>query len=258
MWNIHKFTSLPSTNTYARELLSQGNAKHGDVFQAEHQTAGRGRLNDRVWIDEPSNSLLMSIVLTEVYREFVQFASYVSALCVCQSMRVLLSEVLPKFDPQRLRIKWPNDIWLDGKKLAGVLAEALWGGWVSRGVVIGIGLNVNQREFGSELETKATSLRSVTGVERGIDDVRDRILTALETYVERSQTEPQGQFKAAILAELRTELAWMAGHPPFSITQDDGSLQKGVSFVEIDDDGAIVVRDAAGNLNRYFAGFLHL
>jgi BirA family biotin operon repressor/biotin-[acetyl-CoA-carboxylase] ligase len=258
MWKIHKFDSLPSTNTYARELLSQGKAQHGDIFQAEHQTAGRGRLAERVWIDEPNSSLLMSIVLTDVSREFIQFASYISALAACLSMQQLLSKLLPAFDTQRVRIKWPNDIWLDGKKLSGVLAEAIWGGWTPRGVVIGIGLNVNQLAFGSELETKATSLRIITGKESGVDEARDSILSALQVYVDRCQTEPPEQFKASILANLRTEVSWMVARPPFAITQDDGSLQKGVSFVEIDEDGAMVVRDAAGNLNRYFAGFLHL
>src|SRR6266498_2126247 len=97
MWTIHRFAELPSTNTYARTLLSEARARHGDVFQAEHQTEGRGRLGDRVWEDERGTSLLLTFVLTQMPRECLHVVQFMAALSVASAVRSLLKIHLNHF-----------------------------------------------------------------------------------------------------------------------------------------------------------------
>ena len=87
MWNILTFAELPSTQTLARERLSTGAAKHGDVFIALHQTAGKGRYADRTWHDEADQNLLMSAVLTNIPQHLADKMQFVAGLSVAATIR---------------------------------------------------------------------------------------------------------------------------------------------------------------------------
>ena len=127
-----------STNERAKELALSG-APHGTLVTAGEQTAGRGR-QGRTWTAAPGEALLMSIVL----RELRPTLPLGAAVAICEAL------------PVECAIKWPNDIWVDGRKLAGILVEGRpQEGWA----VLGIGLNVSTRAFPPELSGIATSLR---------------------------------------------------------------------------------------------------
>src|SRR4051794_12093429 len=113
MWTIHRFSELPSTNAYARTRLADSRALHGDVYQAEHQTSGRGRLAGRVWNDQPGQSLLLTYVLTELKPDCVGLMQFMAALSVASALRSLLKIHLNHFSSERIRLKWPNDILFD-------------------------------------------------------------------------------------------------------------------------------------------------
>jgi BirA family transcriptional regulator, biotin operon repressor / biotin---[acetyl-CoA-carboxylase] ligase len=141
------FRLTDSTNARARELVEEG-APHGTVVTAHEQTAGRGR-QGRTWTAPPGKALLYSAILCPLDERHLLLPLAVP-LAVCETAE----ELEPSIE---CRIKWPNDIWIDGRKLAGVLIEAKpQDGWA----VIGVGLNltISQHEFPPELQDTAISL----------------------------------------------------------------------------------------------------
>src|SRR5262245_60357280 len=141
------FHVTDSTNARARELVEAG-APGGVVVTATEQTAGRGR-QGRTWTAPPDKALLYSAVLRPLDERHLLLPLSVP-LAVCETAE----ELAPGLE---CKVKWPNDIWIDGRKLAGVLIEAKpQDGWA----VIGVGLNLSiaPDEFPPELRETAASL----------------------------------------------------------------------------------------------------
>src|ERR1017187_3344373 len=201
MWNILEFAELASTNTLASEMLARGEAKHGDVIQAHHQSGGRGRTAGRVWNDEPGASLLMSVVLTKI-PEPANLLQYRVALAVLEALRQIART--NNKSENDFRLKWPNDILLNGKKVCGILLEAQWNSSVMRSAVVGIGFNVRQSAFPEELDAIATSLL-LNGMHIPVNEVRDAVLEQLKQEIEKGDND--------IISRLRSELAWMKELP---------------------------------------------
>lgn len=144
------FTRTDSTNSRARELAATG-APHGTVVTAAEQTAGRGR-QGRTWTAPPGKALLYSAIVRPLEERHMMLPLAVP-LAVCEAAE----ELQPSIE---CRVKWPNDVLVDGRKLAGVLIEARpQDGWA----VIGVGLNlaIEQHEFPPELQEAATSLQGI-------------------------------------------------------------------------------------------------
>jgi len=142
---------LLSTNTTARVLAVQG-AAEGTVVVADRQTGGRGRLG-RSWESAPKVNLYCSLVLRP--RVPLQRIPQMTLL-VAVAVHRALAEILPELSTA---IKWPNDIYADGLKLAGVLCEMESEADCAHFVVVGIGINVNQESFPPHLSQSATSLK---------------------------------------------------------------------------------------------------
>jgi BirA family biotin operon repressor/biotin-[acetyl-CoA-carboxylase] ligase len=145
-----------STNTRARELAAAG-APHGTVVTAAEQTAGRGR-QGRTWTAPPGKALLYSAVLRPLEERHLMLPLAVP-LAVCAAAEELNPDL-------ECGVKWPNDVHVEGRKLAGVLIEARpQDGWA----VIGIGLNLSiaPEEFPPDLRDPATSLFSTDAGGRG-------------------------------------------------------------------------------------------
>lgn len=138
-WKIHASKITASTNTDARKGV------HGDVFTAEMQTAGRGRLNHE-WLSPSGENLLASAVFDVVGVDAAEVAAFplVVGLSVAETIERFVSDV---------KIKWPNDVWIDGKKVCGILCERN-----GDCVIAGIGINVRQKKFPPPIEKTATSL----------------------------------------------------------------------------------------------------
>lgn len=158
-WRIIHKTETVSTNLDAR------NGVAGDVFTADWQSAGRGRL-DHKWLGERGANLAMSAVIDVSGMEPHEVATLplVAGLAVAEALS-------PFAGP--LALKWPNDIYANGRKLAGILCERN-----ADAVIAGIGVNVRQREFPPEIAEKAVSL-SLLGSDTGVAEARDAILAAL-------------------------------------------------------------------------------
>lgn len=134
--------------------LAAGHPGTGDaIFWADHQTRGRGRMQ-REWHDEPGQDLAVTLRVTEAL-------PHPTALPAALPVAVL--QACEPFADRPLRIKWPNDVHLDGRKLAGVLVDAGTGRRDT--YLIGIGINVNRVRFPPDLESTACSLATATGHE---------------------------------------------------------------------------------------------
>jgi BirA family transcriptional regulator, biotin operon repressor / biotin---[acetyl-CoA-carboxylase] ligase len=149
---------LDSTNTRARELAAEG-AAHGTVVTADEQTAGRGR-QGRTWTAPPGKALLYSAIVRPLDERHLMLP-LAAPLAVCEAAEELAIAVAadgrPATDDLRCGVKWPNDVQVDGRKLAGILVEARpQDGWA----VIGIGLNltISPEEFPPDLRGKAVSI----------------------------------------------------------------------------------------------------
>lgn len=158
---VIKLEKVDSTNNYAK--LNIENFADKTIIHALSQTSGRGRLN-RSWVDLGKGNLFMSFVLkpsdcfNEIYPNITQYLSV--ALC-----NVLESYGL------KPEIKWPNDVLISGKKIAGILSETVMSGNVLKGIVVGIGVNLNSNndDISSIPDKIATSLNLEIGKDVDLD-----------------------------------------------------------------------------------------
>lgn len=219
---------IDSTNRAARDLAASG-APHGTLVTAGEQSAGRGR-SDRAWVAPAGSSVLMSLVLREL-GEGGPLLPLTAAVALTDVMDPWLDEV---------RIKWPNDVWIRGRKAAGILVEgrpqeAWW--------VVGVGLNVRTaaEELPHELRDVATSVAASGGGRHRIEDVLALVLVALERRL--------GQKPAEILGAWRERDALLGA----AVSWDGG---EGVA-AGVDDSGALLV-DTAGGRVSLDGGEVHL
>ena len=146
---VRRFDVIDSTNDEAKRAAKAG-APHGTVFVAESQTKGRGR-QGRAWLSPRGENLLFSVLLRlSCAPARLPPLSLVCGLAVRDAL-ASRTRVPPK-------VKWPNDVLLEGKKVSGILVEATLAGDRVEAVIVGIGINVHSREFPPELEGRATSV----------------------------------------------------------------------------------------------------
>ncbi len=152
--SIFCYEDVGSTNDVAHRFAKDG-ARSGTVILAEFQTAGHGR-NAKQWVAQKGENIITSIILRpNMSLESLTYMPLLGALSVAQAIEDVTR--------QRAEIKWPNDVLLGRKKVAGVLVETSAQAGMVDYVVVGIGLNVNQAQFPDELAEHATSLFLQTG-----------------------------------------------------------------------------------------------
>ena len=172
-WRIHHRAETVSTNLDARA------GAPGDVYTADYQTAGRGRL-DHKWLSPPGTNLMMSVVLSVggLSPEQVATLPLVIGLAVARAVSAAWQDEASC----QVRLKWPNDVLANGRKLAGILCERQ-----GDRVIAGIGVNVGQTTFDPEIAGKATSLLVLigsSGVCPPVDEVREAVLDQIGALYE--------------------------------------------------------------------------
>jgi BirA family transcriptional regulator, biotin operon repressor / biotin---[acetyl-CoA-carboxylase] ligase len=183
--DIRWLPSIDSTNRYVLDEAKAG-AAEGAVVVADHQEAGRGRL-DRDWVAPAGSSLLVSVLLRpDLPLERLHLLTSVVAMAAADACEAEAAV--------RAGLKWPNDLVVGARKLAGILAEACLEGPRARAVVVGLGLNVNWGDLmvGTSLAGRAVALDQLAGHE--VD--RGRLLVALLLGLEeryRALGTPDGQ-----------------------------------------------------------------
>jgi BirA family biotin operon repressor/biotin-[acetyl-CoA-carboxylase] ligase len=201
------YRTTDSTNARARELAVAG-APHGTLVTADAQTAGRGR-QGRTWLAARGDALLMSVVL----RDVDPIVPLAAAVAVAETVG------------DGARIKWPNDIWIDRRKVSGILLEGRpQEGWA----VLGIGLNVRTREFPDELRAIATSL-ALAGREATVDDVLADLIPRLDSWV-RAPADDVLRAWAERDALRGRRIAWAGGEGTAAGVDHSGAL-----LVNLDD-----------------------
>jgi BirA family biotin operon repressor/biotin-[acetyl-CoA-carboxylase] ligase len=226
-----------STNDDAL-LAARSGAPHGSVFVADEQTAGRGRRGNS-WLAAAGEGLLFSVLLRPKL-ELPQTSAL--TLAIGLALRDAISQrIAPSAE-----IKWPNDLLVNGKKLAGVLVESQLQGDRLQAVVVGVGLNVASREFPEEIAARATSLAllGAARLEREplLYDILEAIAARLDAY--------QRTGVAGILSELNTADALCGKR----VRVDD---QLGIGR-GLDEQGRLLLEDDAGRVHAILSGTVEL
>jgi BirA family biotin operon repressor/biotin-[acetyl-CoA-carboxylase] ligase len=221
---------VDSTQRVAFELAERG-APDGTAVVADTQTAGRGRRGRR-WHDTPGESLLASIVVRpELPPAQLPQLSLTAAVAVAEAIADLTG-LAP-------RLKWPNDVVIRGRKLAGILLESR--SVTTTVVVIGVGINLAQMSFALELAESATSVRLEDGRVPTPAGMLDAILVSLDAW--------RGRLAGGGFAPVRAR--WMSLAETIGrAVHADG--RTGVA-VDLDEQGALIVREGA-ELHRVVAG----
>lgn len=180
-FKITHLESVDSTSNYVATAFAQGKLGHGSVILADKQTSGRGQ-RDSTWHSEGGSNLLFSILLIPDNLS----ASQSQGVMHCATLALV--EVLKSFGVEAL-VKWPNDVFVGRRKIAGILIEnQLSGARISRSIV-GIGFNINQSDFG---QLNATSLYLETGK---FVDVKEALLRFLHHFDQQWSTLIRGEFQ---------------------------------------------------------------
>ncbi len=172
---VHFAREIDSTNLWIKRLAKEG-APEGTLALAEFQSAGRGRLG-RSWEVPEGTSVMMSILLRPKFEP-----QYAPTLTLVMGMAVAKAVKSLGFD---VSIKWPNDVVVSHKKICGILTEmGVRDGKIDY-AVIGVGINVNIKEFPEEMADKATSLYLESGKEFDRSQIPGLVMEAFEEYYEK-------------------------------------------------------------------------
>ncbi len=224
-----------STNDIAKQLADAGEPE-GTAVIADEQVAGRGRLG-RSWIAPARSSILMSLILRPVLASF-------KIPRVTMAVSVGACDAIHTETKLNAQIKWPNDILLNGKKCAGILAEAQTVGEKVEYVIVGLGLNVNFSAASVEgIPSNATTIADELGRAFPRTQLAQALLREIERYYLR--------LKAG--ENLRAEWAARLTLHQYVRAHDDSRVEEGIAE-DVDDDGALWLRRADGSLARLIAG----
>ena len=210
-----------STNTLLKQLAAEGNPP--DFIYAGYQTAGRGQTGNG-WESEADKNLLCSILLPPNKNLYF--------------LNIAVGVAIIRLIGEEFTIKWPNDIYWQDKKLAGILVENAIVGSEVKFSIAGIGLNVNQTEFKSDAPNPV-SLKQITGKEYNID----RLMNLLLEEVQKVLNEPE----ETIWSEYKAHLYRREGFWPF----EDKNGRFEAAIQDVLPTGEIVLKDKNGQIRQY-------
>jgi BirA family biotin operon repressor/biotin-[acetyl-CoA-carboxylase] ligase len=236
--SVHLFARIRSTNDAAR-ALADGGAPHGTLVLAEEQTAGRGR-GGNAWSSPPGVGVWMSMVARPSSLPAPGLLPLLVGLAAAEAVDAFVR-------PAVTQVKWPNDLQLAGRKIAGILCEGSWEGARPGSVIVGIGLNVLHvpGDFPDEVAQTATSLRIVSGW----SPPRVEVAGAVASAVARALRNPPSQLTGAMLDALRRRDA-LEGRP----VRVTGAQETAGTALGVSPAGALLLRDADGVLRTVTSG----
>ena len=231
--DVRWHASVPSTMDVAAALAADG-AAHGVVVAAEEQTAGRGRRGS-TWSSPPGAGLYFSVISRPAR------ASTLSLLTLAAGVGV--REGIAAASGLSADLKWPNDVLVGRRKLAGILAEGLAIGTSHQAIVIGVGVNVQPAAYPPDVAARATSIEGELGRAVNRDALFAAILDALWHRLATLEESPGDILQA-----------WRAASPSAIGTRIEWEGRAGLTS-GIDDTGALLVKTSAG-VERIIAGEL--
>ncbi|GMU85295.1 MAG: biotin--[acetyl-CoA-carboxylase] ligase [Ignavibacteriales bacterium] len=228
------FEEIESTNSYLKE--SSG-AVSGTTILAEFQTAGRGR-QERIWISNKGENLLFSVLLKKdvIAHEHLNLLNMGAA--------VYIAEAIENLYVLKTDLKWPNDILMNGKKVAGILTETSFSGNKFQHAILGAGVNVNQNEFAGKHPVTPTSIKleAKTIIER--EKLLAHILNSLEELIIEIDANPQSILKK-----------WKSGCSMIGekiVIKNGPNVYEGI-FEDVDLTGALMLNEG-GRIFKYNFG----
>ena len=233
---IYYYSDTDSTNIRAKELGEKG-APHGTLVVAGQQSKGRGR-RGRGWESPPGSSIYMSILLRP---------GFLPARAPMLTLAYSTAEALRAETGAKVRIKWPNDIVLNGKKLVGILTEMSTEIDYINHVVIGVGVNVNMASFSEEIAKTATSLRIETGqiIKRStlIVEIMKHFEKNYEMYLRTEDLSVIREDYNRLLVNCGKEVRILGSREPYEAVA-----------LGINDNGELLVRKQDGSEEAVYAG----
>ena len=222
-----------STNSEATRLLKHQILPEGTCICARFQREGKGQRSNN-WLSRPGENLLASFILYPPDQNASQ------PFLLSKAVAIAVQRTLQAFTQSKPEIKWPNDLLLDGKKIAGILIENQWSGSRWQSSIVGIGINVNQTEFAIP---HATSLESLNGQKTEVEAILNQLQLELsdwyQSYCNRDFTTISQEYHANLFGR----------HEPRRYTNQTGSFDALVKSVL--DDGKIELEIANGTVQAY-------
>lgn len=238
-WRVHYFEELESTQETAAAIAAQG-ARQGEVVIAERQSAGRGRMGRR-WHSPPGVNFYGTFILRpDMPVAQVPLLSLTAGVAVAEAIETVA--------PGIVALKWPNDVWLGGRKAGGIIAEAITDpGQCLACVLLGIGLNLNlaAEQIPEDLRGKATSVLAATG------KICDRTAVAAELF-SRLDTRYMETLSGGFAA-VRAIWEGYSALDGRRVSVVDGQSRLAGTVMGIAPDGALLL-DVDGNTVRVLAG----
>lgn len=229
------FDELESTNTHLKKMPAE-DVRQGMLCLTDNQTKGRGQY-ERKWESEQGKNLTFSLAFLPSTAERFHVLTLASALALVEHLNDIMQAPCAC-------IKWPNDVMLNDKKMAGFLAETVFSGNSFDRLVIGIGINVNQQKFSEELENTATSIARETG--NPVDRVT--FLTDLLSRIEHKyniwQRKKPGLLKA-INRNIKGYGQWIG------LVVDDELRDDTYKLLGIDEKGQLLMLNQDGGIESF-------
>lgn len=242
--DLHIFPEVTSTNLVAEELIQEG-AKPFSLVLADSQTAGKGR-QGREWITLPGQALALSWILYpekgRVQPEILGRISGLGALAVAETIQEKLG--------LQAEIKWPNDVLIDVKKVAGILVEVHWEGCQLLDVILGIGINIGAGSFPSEEDFNFPAINLEGAYGKKIDRL-DFLYTVMESLLKWYQrlAEP------SLIKTWNEHLAYK--NQLVSLSSSKGFLAEGI-LLGVEEDGALILESYGGEQRHFHSGEIQL
>ncbi len=245
-FTLHRYSILGSTNDEARRLADIG-AAEGAVIWAERQTAGRGR-HGRLWVSDPGNLFVSMILRPGAAAARAGELSLLAAVAVAEALNDIL---VTSGSEAKLHCKWPNDILIDGMKVAGILIDTVAGDGRFIWCVVGIGVNLASSP--ENMAGQATYLNAHLGDHKAMVSVVEAMQNILprlwEWYTCWCQPAPGGGFGP--VREAWEARAYVPDHP---LVVDTGLGRVSGHYDGLDEDGALLLTDSSGMYHRIMAG----
>lgn len=237
-FTIHHYDSIGSTNDKLKAMLD---APEFTCVMAEEQTAGRGR-RERSWHSAPGDGLYLSVLLRpEIEPSKIPLLSLLAAVAV--------AETILGFQISNLKvdIKWPNDVLVNERKISGILIESTSVPNEAPRLIVGIGVNLNQQEFPSEIHEIATSLRLESGQSFDVASFRNALLDRLAFWYEELQ-----QNRARRILQRWQQLSSYARGKQVVVIFDHEEVRG--ETVGLKDSGALQIKISSGEIRTILAG----
>lgn len=235
-YDILFFHELTSTNDYAWEHVKEFSSENITVIQTGFQTNGRGQ-GSHQWLSEKDKNLLFTVCLP--LKTVANFPLFSLHHLVSLSVWEYVKSTVVDFD---VKIKWPNDVMGNDRKIAGILIENIYSGNALQWVFAGIGININQTDFPTEIQQKATSISLL--IHRTLS-IREEINTFLTTFDRYYDLWQRKEFR--LLYESYEKKLWKKGEKITLRLKEKNQLQSGL-LAGVSPEGKILLKDEQGKV----------